>query len=510
VRIPRWAYIVLAEMSALVLTAPEALTASATSPSLSVGPPSPISTGTTGPTYPIPSGSSARGKIGDLEYGFGPAPGAATIPTTTASPVPYAYFPAPSSAPAPPAGGVVPAVSTPGNASAVSIVNDPIASYAYWVALTDGTIDTFLAGVAYPGTPIAGLASPISDMGPQNNGAGLWMTTANGVVYPVGTAGYYGQAATYNPAAQIVAIVPTTDGGGYWQVGADGGVFSFGDAPYYGSLPGLGVNVDDVVGATQYANGYCMVEADGYYACFYSGGSGRAQINPSGPFNVLVDPATTIAVDYGASCLGLPACGGWITNRTGQVYTYGYLATYEGGLGSTPNGPILGSSGTGATGYRLIGADGGVFSFNMPFEGNVSVSSELGSSYAQQVGQVMLPEGGWGTFNEWSNGLQPIWQHESGWRWNVCGGYPNGPYYPNCPYTTNAYGIPQLLPGSKMCTEGPACPNPTAWQTDAWTQIIAGFWYIGVNPNRECCPLFYDPATAWQYWQTHGNYGPVQ
>jgi len=32
-------------------------------------------------------------------------------------------------------------------------------------------------------------------------------------------------------------------------VGRDGGVFSFGDARFTGSLPGLGVDVTDIVGA---------------------------------------------------------------------------------------------------------------------------------------------------------------------------------------------------------------------------------------------------------------------
>ena len=49
--------------------------------------------------------------------------------------------------------------------------------------------------------------------------------------------------------SDIVGIVPNPDSKGYWLVGADGGVFAFGDAPNLGSLPGVGVNVDDVVGA---------------------------------------------------------------------------------------------------------------------------------------------------------------------------------------------------------------------------------------------------------------------
>jgi hypothetical protein len=38
-------------------------------------------------------------------------------------------------------------------------------------------------------------------------------------------------------------------GGGYFLVGKDGGVFAFGDATSQGSLPGLGVAVNNVIGA---------------------------------------------------------------------------------------------------------------------------------------------------------------------------------------------------------------------------------------------------------------------
>jgi hypothetical protein len=47
----------------------------------------------------------------------------------------------------------------------------------------------------------------------------------------------------------IVGIVVSPDSQGYNLFGSDGGAFSFGDATYEGSLPGLGVQVDNVVGA---------------------------------------------------------------------------------------------------------------------------------------------------------------------------------------------------------------------------------------------------------------------
>jgi hypothetical protein len=47
----------------------------------------------------------------------------------------------------------------------------------------------------------------------------------------------------------VIGLVPTADDSGYWLVGSDGGIFAFGDAPFVGSLPGLGIQVTNVVGA---------------------------------------------------------------------------------------------------------------------------------------------------------------------------------------------------------------------------------------------------------------------
>ena len=53
----------------------------------------------------------------------------------------------------------------------------------------------------------------------------------------------------------IVGIVPTSDNAGYWMVGSDGGVFGFGDAGFVGSLPGMGVHVNNIVGFASAATG---------------------------------------------------------------------------------------------------------------------------------------------------------------------------------------------------------------------------------------------------------------
>ena len=46
----------------------------------------------------------------------------------------------------------------------------------------------------------------------------------------------------------IVGMAATPDGGGYWLVASDGGEFAFGGASSDGSVPGLGIDVRNIVG----------------------------------------------------------------------------------------------------------------------------------------------------------------------------------------------------------------------------------------------------------------------
>jgi hypothetical protein len=94
-------------------------------------------------------------------------------------------------------------------------------------------------------------------------GGGWLEVTASGAVATGSGANYFGDL-RHRPAAQpivvsnIVQVRPTMDGFGYWLVGSDGSVYSFGDAQYFGSLPGLGLQVTDIVGLIPFSSG------DGY------------------------------------------------------------------------------------------------------------------------------------------------------------------------------------------------------------------------------------------------------
>lgn len=74
--------------------------------------------------------------------------------------------------------------------------------------------------------------------------------------------------------------------------------------------------------------------------------------------------------------------------------------------------------------------------------------------------------------------LVQLWDHESGWRVNA-----DNP-------SSDAYGIPQALPGSKMASAG------ADWKTNGITQVKWGLSYIKGRPD------YGTPCKAWALWQS--------
>lgn len=85
----------------------------------------------------------------------------------------------------------------------------------------------------------------------------------------------------------------------------------------------------------------------------------------------------------------------------------------------------------------------------------------------------------WDNDEDWE-ALVWIYDHESGWRWNA-----DNP-------TSDAYGIPQSLPGSKMATFG------DDWQDNATTQLKWGLSYIKGRYNS--------PHEAKEFWEANHWY----
>jgi phage-related protein len=98
-------------------------------------------------------------------------------------------------------------------------------------------------------------------------------------------------------------------------------------------------------------------------------------------------------------------------------------------------------------------AGGGKDTYKAPGGG----TSGKSVSAAKATGKNMLGSYGWSS--HWS-ALEALWNRESGWRWNA-----DNP-------TSDAYGIPQALPGSKMKSAG------ADWKTNPATQIRWGLGYI--------------------------------
>jgi hypothetical protein len=108
-----------------------------------------------------------------------------------------------------------------------------------------------------------------------------------------------------------------------------------------------------------------------------------------------------------------------------------------------------------------------------------ALARQANTSIAQNIelGQQMNSAKGWS--NCWSS-LRTMWMHESGW--NERADNPG----------SDAYGIPQALPGSKMSSAG------SDWETRAATQIAWGLSYVEARYN--------DPCQAWAFWQAHRWY----
>lgn len=98
-------------------------------------------------------------------------------------------------------------------------------------------------------------------------------------------------------------------------------------------------------------------------------------------------------------------------------------------------------------------------------------------SNPQAVGRLLAADRGWG--DSQFSCLDSLWTKESGWRWNA-----DNP-------TSDAYGIPQALPGSKMASVG------GDWATNPTTQIKWGLNYIAGRYGTPCSAWAQSQAVNW-------------
>jgi hypothetical protein len=227
----------------------------------------------------------------------------------------------------------------------------------YWLVAQDGGIFTYGNAHFFGSMGAAHLNQPVFSMSPTKSGKGYWLVARDGGIFTFGDAKFHGSTGSIALSQPITGITTSPSGNGYRMVATDGGIFSFGDVPFYGSLPGLGINVNDVVG--------------------------MAPI----PSNA----------------------GYWIARSTGQVYSFGHAQA----LGSYPASacnPIAAIfSNPHAQGYRLVTESGATIPFGAAPGGTqptgdprhctnpptISLAEynniQVGESYSQTVGLVGGP-----------------------------------------------------------------------------------------------------------------------
>lgn len=109
---------------------------------------------------------------------------------------------------------------------------------------------------------------------------------------------------------------------------------------------------------------------------------------------------------------------------------------------------------------------------------DAQLSSDSSIAEIQQYAHDKVIAMGW-TEQDFQN-LVELWNRESGWRWNA-----DNP-------TSDAYGIPQALPGSKMASAG------SDWATNPKTQVDWGLKYIQQR--------YGSPTAAINFWDAHNWY----
>ncbi len=216
--------------------------------------------------------------------------------------------------------------------------------------------NNFRGAVRYRGT---GGPQPSGPTGSTDTGHGYDLVGSDGGVF-VFDGHFYGSLPGLGiQVNDITGMVPTTTDTGYFLVGADGGVFAF-DAPFANSLPGIGVRVDDIVGIvpTLDDQGYFLVGRDGGVFSF------NAPFENSLPgLGVHVDDIVGIAATHDDR-------GYWLVAADGSVYAFGDARFF----GAAPPGAVAITATSNGGGYWVVGANGTVTPF-----GNAGQFSDLPS-----------------------------------------------------------------------------------------------------------------------------------
>ena len=231
----------------------------------------------------------------------------------------------------------------------------------YWLVCADGGVFAFGDANFYGSMGGKHLAAPIVDVASTPDGKGYWLVASDGGIFAFGDAGFAGSMGGHQLAQAVVGLAPTADGRGYWEVASDGGIFAFGDAAFYGSM-----------------GGHRLAKA--------GGGDGadprRARLLGSGVRRRASSPSAT---PPSTARWGPPPCSArwWPWRRrptataTGSPRRTGASSPsatprFRGSTGGqTLAAPVVAMAAPSQAGYWLAAADGGIFSFGVPFHGSM-------------------------------------------------------------------------------------------------------------------------------------------
>ena len=188
----------------------------------------------------------------------------------------------------------------------------------YWLVASDGGTFSYGKAPFYGSMGATTLNQPVFSMAATKSGHGYWLVARDGGIFTFGDARFHGSTGNLVLREPITGITATPTGKGYRLVAADGGMFSFGDAHFYGSLPGLGLNVTDVVGMAQTptGTGYWIARSDGSVYAFGKAPKFRAIVAAS------CDPVTAIFSD--------PVRDGYqLVTRSGATITFGAYGAHR-------------------------------------------------------------------------------------------------------------------------------------------------------------------------------------
>lgn len=258
------------------------------------------------------------------------------------------------------------------------------ASGPRWKITAEG--DSHVAGTGAGRMQVADAGS-YCGIASMPDGGGCWVVDRYGEVYTVGNASFHGSipADGITLGAGIVGIATVSTSTGYWLYSAAGDVYSFGDVPSYGTLAEIGYDSTvPVVSMVAYpdARAYCLLNAKGDVFTFgdmKNYGSLReegiilagtaAGIMLAGSIHKGSTPASH-------NDAGFDAVEGYIiVDSDGEVYTFG-RAWFHGSIPSdrmhhaAPIIAVVPYESSSQDGYRMVGADGGVYCFDAPFYGS--------------------------------------------------------------------------------------------------------------------------------------------